>query len=583
MSRSRAYLVAGALSILTPGLSSAEQIVINGQTMDGQTVVPPPPPAPLPPGFQMPARDVPPKTGTARIRGRVVAADTGQPLRKAQVRASSGELRENRVTTTDAEGRYELKDLPAGRYQINVTKGSYVSLSYGQSRPFEAGKPLEILDAKIVEKVDFALPRGGIITGRVVDEFGEPIADVRVMPMRYQYVQGRRRLNPAGRVATTNDIGEYRIFGLAPGQYFLSATQQNSPMMMGDSASDDRSGYAPTYYPGTADASQAQRVTLTIGQALTDMNLALVPTRTVRVSGTAVDSNGKPLAGGMVMVIQRSGTMMMGMSGAQIKPDGTFTVSNLSPGDYMLQAMTPASPGDVSEMPMGQVTVAGEDVTGVQLMGMKSTIGAGRVIVDPQLAKSLPPTAIRVMATPARPEDMLLAGIGTGKVNDDYTFEVKARPGLALIRATLPPGWGLKAVKQHGNDVTDSGIEFRPNEEVSGIEVELTNQPTEVSGLVTNSRSEPVKDYTVVVFSKDRERWGYMSRFFQSSRPDQDGRYKVKALPAGEYYAVALDYVEPGEASDPEFLDRVKARATAFSLNDGETKTVDLKISAASS
>ena len=148
---------------------------------------------------------------------------------------------------------------------------------------------------------------------------------------------------------------------------------------------------------------------------------------------------------------------------------------------------------------------------------------------------------------------------------------------------SLPTGWGLKAVRQHGSDVTDSGIEFRPNEDVSGIEVELTNQPTEVSGIVTNSRSEPVKDYTVVVFAKDRERWGYMSRFFQSSRPDQDGRYKVKALPAGEYFAVALEYVEPGEATDPEFLDRVKERAVTFSLHDGETKVVDLKISASAS
>ena len=148
---------------------------------------------------------------------------------------------------------------------------------------------------------------------------------------------------------------------------------------------------------------------------------------------------------------------------------------------------------------------------------------------------------------------------------------------------SLPPGWSLKSVKQRGSDVTDTGIEFRPNEEASGIEVELTNQATEVSGAVTNSRSEPVKDYTVVVFSRDRERWGYMSRFFQTGRPDQDGRYKVKALPAGNYYAVALDYVEPGEATDPEFLDRVKDRAVSFSLNDGETKTIDLKISSSAS
>jgi carboxypeptidase family protein len=580
MSRVCVFLVAVGLSTLMLGSPAAQgQIIINGQL--------PPPPVPPPPGgiqMQMPARDGTQKTGTARIRGRVVAADTSQPLRKAQVRVFSPELRENRMTSTDSDGKYEVKDLPAGRYQVSVTKGSYVSLSYGQSRPFEAGKPLEILNTQIVEKVDFALPRGGIITGKVVDEFGEAIADVRVMPMRYQYVQGRRRLSPVGRTATTNDIGDYRIFGLAPGQYFLSATLQGGAMMMMSEASDDRAGYAPTYYPGTPDASQAQRITIGMAQAVSDINLALVPTRTARISGTAVDSNGKPLAGGMVMVIQRSGMMMMSTSGAQIKPDGSFTVSNVSPGDYMLQAMTPGSLGDMSELATGQVTVSGEDVTGVQLMGMKSVVGSGRIIIDPAAAKSLPPSSIRLMASPAHPEDNMLAGIGTGKVNDDYSFEVKTRPGAALIRPmSLPTGWGLKAVRQHGTDVTDTGIEFRPNEDVGDIEVELTNKPTEVSGVVTNSRSEPVKDYTVVVFARDRERWGYMSRYFQSSRPDQDGRYKVKALPAGEYFAVAVDYVEPGEANDPEFLDRVKTRAVSFSLNDGETKTLDLKISAASS
>src|SRR5438128_5064483 len=282
--------------------------------------------------------------------------------------------------------------------------------------------------------------------------------------------------------------------------------------------------------------------------------------------------------------VERGGQMLLSAASTQVQPDGSLTVSNLSPGDYMLQAMTPGSLGDMSEFASGQVTVAGEDVTGVQLTGMKSVTVTGRVIVDPALAKSVPPALIRLLASPAHPEDNLLAGMGSGKVNDDYTFEVKTRPGVALIRPTnLPPGWGLKAVRQHGSDVTDSGIEFRPNDDVGGIDVELTNKTTEVSGLVTNNRSEPVKDYTVVVFAKDRERWGYMSRYFQSSRPDQDGRYKVKALPAGEYYAVALDYVEPGEATDPEFLDRVKERAVTFSLHDGETKVVDLKISASAS
>jgi hypothetical protein len=271
--------------------------------------------------------------------------------------------------------------------------------------------------------------------------------------------------------------------------------------------------------------------------------------------------------------------MISGGGGSQVKPDGTFTVGNLAPGEYMVQAMTPGVLGDMSEFAFAQVTVAGDDVTGVQLVGMKSITASGRILVDPALAKSLPAPAIRLMATPAHPEDNMLGGMGTGKVSDDYTFEVKTRPGHSLIRTvSLPPGWSLRSVRQHGTDITDTGIEFRPGEDVSGIEIELTNQPTEISGVVSNARSEPVKDYTVVVFAKDAQRWGFMSRFFQTGRPDQDGRYKVKGLPAGQYYAVAVDYVEPGEATDPEFLERIKTSAASLSLNDGETKTLDLRV-----
>ena len=137
--------------------------------------------------------------GTARIRGRVVAADTGAPLRRAQVRLSAAELRVNRSATTDADGRYEFPDLPAGRYNLSVARSGFVSLSFGQQRPFEQGRPLDLASAQQADKIDFALPRGGVIAGRVTDELGEPLAGVRVQAMRYQYLpNGRRQLTPVG-------------------------------------------------------------------------------------------------------------------------------------------------------------------------------------------------------------------------------------------------------------------------------------------------------------------------------------------------------------------------------------------------
>src|SRR6266545_7261014 len=176
---------------------------------------PPPPPPPPPPGMvagMPPPRDTPLKAGTAVIRGRVFAADSGQPLRKAIIRVSSPDVREGRMATTDADGRYELKELTAGRYTLNASKCSFVALQYGQLRPFEAGKPLEVLDGQTIDKIDFRLPRGAIITGRVMDEYGEPVADTQVLPMRFVNQGGRRRMVPTGRSSMTNDIGEYRIF-----------------------------------------------------------------------------------------------------------------------------------------------------------------------------------------------------------------------------------------------------------------------------------------------------------------------------------------------------------------------------------
>src|SRR5207245_11041475 len=101
--------------------------------------------------------------GLAPVRVHVVASETGQPLRKAQVRIFSPELRENRLASTDSDGKYEFKEFQAGWYSVSASKGSDVSLQFGQQRPFEPGKPIEILARQTVEKVDFALPKGGII------------------------------------------------------------------------------------------------------------------------------------------------------------------------------------------------------------------------------------------------------------------------------------------------------------------------------------------------------------------------------------------------------------------------------------
>ena len=178
--------------------------------------------------IQAPPRDRQPEaqTGSAVIRGRVAAADSGRPLRRARITLSAPELgRDRRTTSTGLDGRYEITDLPAGRYTIRVQRNGYLALQYGQRRPFEQGKPLQLVDDQVADQIDFSLPRSSVISGRITDELGEPVEGVMVFAMRTTYWQGRRRLVPAGMMARTDDIGAYRLTGLMPGAYLVMASR----------------------------------------------------------------------------------------------------------------------------------------------------------------------------------------------------------------------------------------------------------------------------------------------------------------------------------------------------------------------
>src|SRR5471032_2236974 len=188
-------------------------------------------PAPAQAQASPPARDNRAGMGTGMIRGRILDAASGHGLSRVEVRAGPNAPQfPNRIVMTDGDGRYEIKGLPAETYVINVFKTNYVRASWGAERPEGPGRRIPLGDGQVLEKIDVRIVRAGVITGRVVDEFGDPVTDVQVTPMRYQYQQGSRRLGQTGRGAQTNDIGEYRIYGLSPGQYYVSATLRNFSM-----------------------------------------------------------------------------------------------------------------------------------------------------------------------------------------------------------------------------------------------------------------------------------------------------------------------------------------------------------------
>ena len=125
-----------------------------------------------------------------------------------EIRAGSG-TGAQASALTDAEGRYELTDLPAGTYTVSATKANYVRTSWGEQRAEGPGKRITLADGQRLDNINISLRRGGVVTGKIVDEFGDPVTDVSVSAMRYQYVQGSRRLMPSSRGGQTNDLGEY--------------------------------------------------------------------------------------------------------------------------------------------------------------------------------------------------------------------------------------------------------------------------------------------------------------------------------------------------------------------------------------
>jgi hypothetical protein len=370
----------------------------------------------------------------------------------------------------------------------------------------------------------------------------------------------------------TDDTGAFRVFGLAPGDYYVAASLQAAPF----DGTDNPITYAPTYYPGTGSVADAQRIPLTLGTEQSGVNFVLLPVRAVRVSGTVTDANGAPVQAVMNLTTAAQGDEggLQLRNPAPVLPDGTFTILNVVPGDYVLNVMGRANgnaPPEVASLPL---TVGNEDLAGVSITTTKGGTMKGTVVADNNA--KIATTGIQVSVQSTRP--MPGAFSPRGQVSSAGSFELTGLVGPQVLRVDrLPEGWYLKAIRANGTDVTDSALEFRGSEVVSA-QIVLTNRVTEISGAV-RLNGQPATDASVVLFPEDPAQWAFPSRRVRMVRVDQNGVFRVRALPAGQrYLALAVDYLEQGEYQDPEFLQRMKARATSVSLSDGESKNLDLTL-----
>jgi hypothetical protein len=561
-------------------------------------------------GFSQPARQPPPRdtsarpqadvrASTGRITGRVLDGVTGRPMKRARVTANAPGTA-NRAVQTDEAGVFDFPGLPAGRYNLSVQKSGYVGLSYGQRRPLQPGTPIQLEEGQHFKDIEFRMPRGSVISGSISDEVGDPMPGITVRLMRFQYAQGVRQLAQAG-AGQTDDRGMYRIWGLNPGEYYVTAVAPNfsprdgiaergfgdrgGPFVAGRGAppsarQDDADvGYAPTYFPGVPSVFEATPITVGLGAELNDINFNVLLVRTARISGHVNNLDGTPVTSGNV-TLTVDGTVGRGGSGmnfsSRIRWDGAFSIASVPPGRYTIRAR--GSDDVAPQYGAAAITVVGEDVPDFVVVVSPGLSLTGTVAFQATQAGAPPdPTQVRVVAQPADPS--AFGNAVNARVDKDGRFTLNSVPlGPHLIRANAPNGWSLRSVIVDGQDVIDTPLDVRNGQKISGVSLVFSDRQTEIAGMIADAQSRPVTESTVLAFPTDSSLWRPQARQIRTVRPDQNGRFQLRGLPPGDYYIAAIDPQQPGEWFDPAFLEEQRGNAGRVLLGDGDTRTHNIRI-----
>jgi protocatechuate 3,4-dioxygenase beta subunit len=587
-------------------------------------------------------RDVPsaPVRGTTSVSGRVVLDElNGGPVRRARVMLRASNSMHDYSTLTDEDGLWRLNALPAGRFTLTVSKAGYVTAYFGSTRAGRGpGSPVAVAEGAQVTGLVVRMARGAVITGTVTDESGQPVAGA---PLRVWQLQtsgeDRRIVGMAGSPLASNqfstdDRGDYRVYGLAEGTYYVSAavTQAATPDIRLQSAADFRAidnearatgttaaaggattfqpmpgravGFAPVFHPSAVMVDTAAGITLTPGleRAGVDIVMRFVPTTVVR--GRLIAPDGQPPSQKRLMLTTyESGGISTGgfsQSVVPVEADGGFATNSLAPGRYTLWArgapagaVPPAggAAATTSSLPLFAdvtVEVTGDELPEVTLRLAEGSSVRGRIIFEGDVP---PPDASTIrFALSALSPTRMASGGASASPSADGTFTLSHVPpgeyrASAFVGNLITSGrtnpWILKSARYQERDVVDTPFEVRSGADIEGLTVVMTNKMPEVSGTITDATGRPVPDLTIVLFSASRAEWRSGSRrILPGVQPDNAGRFVFAAVPAGEYYLAAVASADRTDLADPLFLEAIVPAAVRITVADGERKVQDLRI-----
>jgi Carboxypeptidase regulatory-like domain/Polysaccharide lyase family 4, domain II len=518
-------------------------------------------------GWQQPTPASSDSVQKCAISGMVTEAENGQPLRGAKVDIE-GPGAGLMGGVTDDRGRFEIKNIPPGRYQLWASRPGSISMRYGQRTFDNPGHALTLAPGQDITDISFHLFREAVITGHIYDENGVPIQGAWVQAQRYGYMNGKRQLQAVGGVQT-DDRGEFRLYDLTPGRYYISASY-------GNQAPAKNTSYSPTYYPGVVDPSTASPITVRPGDEFPGVDFSIQTVTAFRVRGrvTGIPS-GHPAAHiyvGLVSNQKGKQWFAAGGGGANVRDaQGDFDIPNVRPGSYNLSA----GYDDQGKQYQAQqvIQVSDSDVNGVVLALVPTATIHGRVHAGGSVDLSnlnvdvVPPGGLRVIRAP-------------NPVNSDGTFVIKdVLDGSYNIQlAGLPPNAYLKRATLDGQDVLESGFTVA-NGQAPGsmLDLVVSSNGGRISGVVMLD-GKLVSDARVTLAPADESKLSEAPwLWFKDAATDQNGNFLVQGIRPGKYLAFAWQDIQPGQDRDPEFLKRFQDRGYQVQVSENSVQTLQLK------
>ncbi len=497
------------------------------------------------------------------VEGQAVKAGTGEPVRKALIVLRKTDARDSsHSASTGEDGRFIIPNVEPGRYRLSAERNGYLRANYGERRPNESGTALTLNPGERRGNIVFNLIPFAVISGRVVDEDGEPLAHVRMQAMRSSFESGRRQLvGSAG--ASTDDRGEYRVFGLPPGKYYVQAAPSQRQ--------GEEESYVPFFYPGVTDPGQAAPLEVRAGGDLHGVDFRLARTRTVRVRGKVGAAPDGPRVdrGLVVFLFPRGGTVgALRNQNSIVDSQGNFEIRGVPPGSYVLTAFQ--SDRQRRFFARQPVEVGSATVEGINLVLLPGMEFAGRVRFEDGTGKL---EGLRVrLASRNGP-----GAIAQPKPDGTFAFQNLAADEYTFSVVGLSEDCYLKAARLGGVDVLERGVDLARGDVPGALDVLLSAGGGSVEGSVLRDNQQAAAGATVVLVPDGGARRSRLD-LFQSASADDAGRFVLRGIPPGDYRLFAWEDVEPGAWLDRDFMRDYEGRGEILSVGERGRYSPQLKL-----